>query len=108
MDNEERINVETQLELERISELQRNKAEFEKLGDNGMGFKYLFVIIVQFALLLAANSFFTIDSELFQIFVVIIIAVPAVQGIVKAESNRTNRRMDLLLKIIKQEQSKNT
>jgi hypothetical protein len=108
MDNEERINVETQLELERISELQRNKVEFEKLGDNSMGFKDFFAVIVPFGLLLAANSVFTIDSEFFPILVVILFAVPAVQGIVKAESNRTNRRMDLLLKIIKQEQSKNT
>ncbi|MBA6304672.1 hypothetical protein [Colwellia sp. MB02u-14] len=108
MDNEEIINVETQLELERISELQRNKVEFEKLGDSGIGFKDLFAILVSFGLLLAANSFFTIDSELFQILAVILFAVPAIQGIVKAESNRTNRRMDLLLKIIKQEQSKNT
>jgi len=106
MDNDEIIKLEAQLELERISELQRNKIEFEKLGDSNIGFKEFLAIIVPFGLILIANNLFTIDSELLQIFIVIFFASIFVQGLVKAENKKTNRRIDLLLKIIKQEQNK--
>jgi hypothetical protein len=107
MDNEEIIKVETQLELERISELQRNKIEFEKLGDN-KGVHFFFAFVVLFGLLFVAKSIFTIDGEFFQTLIVVLTASMFVHIIVIAESNRANRRMDLLLKIIKQEKSKNT
>ena len=100
--------VEAKIELERISELQKYKEEFEKLGSKDWGLKDFLSVIAPFGLLLIANSLFTIESELFQIMCVIFFASPFVQGMVTAESKKTNRRIDLLLKIIKQEQSKNT
>jgi len=108
MDNDDVKMVEAKIELERISELQKYKEEFDKLGSNDWGLKDFLSIIAPFGLLLLANSFFTIESELFQIMCVIFIASSFVQGMVTAESKKTNRRIDLLLKIIKQEQSKNT
>lgn len=108
MDNDEVKIVEAKIELERISELQKYKEEFDKLGSNDWGLKDFISIIAPFGLLLLANSFFTIESELFQIMLVIFIASSFVQGMVTAESKKTNRRIDLLLKIINQEQSENT
>ena len=100
--------VEAKIELERISELQKYKEEFEKLGSKDWGLKDFLSVIAPFGLLPIANSLFTIESELFQIMCVIFFASSFVQGMVTAESKKTNRRIDLLLKIIKQEQSENT
>ena len=108
MDNDDVKMVEAKIELERISDLQKYKEEFDKLGSNDWGLKDLLSIIAPFGLLLIANSFFTIETELFQIMCVIFFASSFVQGMVTAESKKTNRRIDLLLKIIKQDQSKNT
>ena len=94
--------VEAQMELDRISELQKYKEEFEKLGANDWGFKDFLSLIAPFGLLLIANSFFTIESELLKVMCVILVASSFVQGMVTAESKKTNRRIDLLLKIIKQ------
>ena len=108
MDNDDVKMVEAKIELERISELKKYKEEFDKLGSNDWGLKDFLSTIAPLGLLLAANSLFTIESELFQIMCVFFIASSLVQGMVTAESKKTNRRIDLLLKIIKQEQSKNT
>jgi hypothetical protein len=108
MDKDEIKRIEAQIEFRRISEFQKYKEEFDKLGSNDWGLKDFLSIIAPFGLLLLANSFFTIESELFQIMCVIFIASSFVQGMVTAESKKTNRRIDLLLKIIKQDQSKNT
>ncbi|PKG84276.1 hypothetical protein CXF85_08720 [Colwellia sp. 75C3] len=108
MDNDDVKMVEAKIELERISELQKYKEEFDKLGSNDWGIKDFLSIIAPLGLLLIANSLFTIEPELFQIMSVIFIASSFVQSIVTAERKKTNRRIDLLLKIIKQDQSKNT
>lgn len=108
MDNDDVKMVEAKIELERISDLQKYKEEFDKLGSNDWRLKDFLSIIAPFGLLLIANSFFTIEAELFQIMCVIFFASSFVQGMATAESKKTNRRMDLLLKIIKQDQSKNT
>ena len=100
--------VEAKLELDRISELEKDKEEFDKLGANDWGLKDFLSVVAPFGLLLIANNFFTIESELFQVMCVIFFASSFVQGMVTAESKKTNRRINLLLKIIKQEQSKNT
>jgi len=108
MDNDDIRMVEAKIELERISKLQNDKEEFDKLDSNGWGLKDFLSIIAPFGLLLIANSFFTIESELFQIMCAIFFALSVVQGMVKDESKKTNRRINLLFKIIEQEQSKNT
>jgi hypothetical protein len=75
MDNDDVKIVEAKIELERISELQKYKEEFDKLGSNDWGLKDFLSLIAPFGLLLLANSFFTIESELFQIMCVIFVAL---------------------------------
>ena len=75
MDNDDVKMVEAKIELERISDLQKYKEEFDKLGSNHWGLKDFLSIIAPFGLLLIANSFFTIEAELFQIMCVIFFAL---------------------------------
>lgn len=49
------------------------------------------------------NIFFEINSELFQIICIIFFASTFVHGMVIAESRKTNRRIDLLIQMLKQE-----
>ncbi len=58
MDNDDVKMVEAKMELERISELQKYKEEFDKLGSNDWGLKDLLSIIAPFGLLLHNNLSF--------------------------------------------------
>ena len=107
MDNEELLNVKAKIEFDKMSARQNDLEEFHKLGSKDIGFKDILLLIAPFAFLLIANSFFEIDSGLLQVLCVVFFASSFVQGMVAAESRKTNRRIDLLLQIIKQERSKN-
>ena len=67
MNNDDTLKVEVQMELERISELQKNKEEFDKLGLNIIGLRNFLIILVPYGLLMVVYAFFEIESELFQI-----------------------------------------
>lgn len=91
------------LEIEHLAELQKYKDEFEKLGKNDWGLKDLISIFLPFALLSIANSFYDIDTELIQIICVIFFSSAVVQGMIREQAKKTNRRIDLLVKIINHE-----
>jgi hypothetical protein len=55
-------------------------------------------------LLSIANSFYDIETEIFQIICFIFLASAVVQGMIREQTKKTNRRIDLLLKIINHEQ----
>jgi len=92
------------LEIEHIAELQKYKDEFETLGNNDWGLKDLISIFLPFILLSIANSFYNIETEIFQIICFIFLASAVVQGMIREQTKKTNRRIDLLLKIINHEQ----
>ena len=92
------------LEIEHIAELQKYKDEFETLGNNDWGLKDLISIFLPFILLSIANSFYDIETEIFQIICFIFLASAVVQGMIREQTKKTNRRIDLLLKIINHEQ----
>ncbi|ATG56898.1 MULTISPECIES: hypothetical protein [Pseudoalteromonas] len=96
--------IKANLDIEHIAELQKYKDEFETLGKNDWGLKYLISIFLPFALLSIANSFYDIDTELIQIICVIFFTSAVVQSMIREQTKKTNRRIDLLLKIIKHEQ----
>ena len=96
--------IKANLEIEHIAELQKYKDEFEMLGKNDWGLKDLISIFLPFALLSIANSFYDIDTELIQIICVIFFTSAVVQSMIREQTKKTNRRIDLLLKIIKHEQ----
>jgi len=108
MDNEELLRVNAKIKFDEVVAGQKDLEEFNKLGSKNVELKGLLLAFLPFGFLMVANSFFTIDTELFQVLCIIFFASSVVQGIVTAESKKTNRRIDLLLKIIKQNQSKNT
>lgn len=108
MDNEELLNVKAKIEFDKMSAHQNDLEEFHRLGSKDVGIKDILLVIAPFAFLLIANSIFEIDSDLFQVLCIIFFASSFVQAMVAAESKKTNRRIDLLFKIIKQNQSKNT
>ena len=91
-------------EIEHIAELQKYKDAFETLAKNDWGLKDLISIFLPFALLSIANSFYDIDTELIQIICVIFFTSAVVQSMIREQTKKTNRRIDLLLKIIKHEQ----
>ena len=93
--------VEAKIELERIAELQKYKDEFEKLGVNDWGAKDFLAIIIPFVLLLIVENFYVIESDLFKMIYVIFLVSALVQVMIAAQAKKTNRRIDLLLKIIK-------
>ena len=101
MDNEELLNVKA--EFEEMIANQNMIAEFDKLGSTNNVLIDILAVITPLFLLLLASFYFTIDPELFQMLVLIFIASSAVQGMVTAESKKTNRRIDLLVKILKKE-----
>ncbi|OUS71536.1 hypothetical protein B5G52_11360 [Pseudoalteromonas sp. A601] len=96
--------VMAKLEIEHLAELQKYKDEFEKLGKNDWGLKDLISILLPFVLLSIANSFYDIETELFQIICFIFVVSAMVQGMIREGTKKTNRRIDLLVKIIKHEQ----
>ncbi|CAM3854586.1 MULTISPECIES: hypothetical protein [Pseudoalteromonas] len=96
--------VKAKLEIEHIAELQKYKDEFEKLGKNDWGLKDLISIFLPFVLLSIANSFYDIETELFQIICFIFMVSAMVQGMIRDQTKKTNRRIDLLVKIIKYDQ----
>ena len=96
--------IKANLEIEHIAELQKYKDAFETLAKNDWGLKDLISIFLPFALLSIANSFYDIDTELIQIICVIFFTSAVVQSMIREQTKKTNRRIDLLLKIIKHEQ----
>ena len=73
--------IKANLEIEHIAELQKYKDEFEMLGKNDWGLKDLISIFLPFILLSIANSFYNIETEIFQIICFIFLASAVVQGL---------------------------
>ena len=97
--------VEAQIALDKIKAHQTDLDEFNKLGSKNVAIREILLIIAPFVLLLIANNFFEIESELFQVLCILFFASSCVQIMVTAESKKTNRRIDLLHKMLKQDQS---
>jgi len=106
--DDELLKVNAKIEFDKVVAYQKDLEEFNKLGSKHVEFRDFILVMLPLGLLLLTNYFFKIDSELFQVLCVLFVASSFVQSMVTAESKKTNRRIDLLLKIIKQEQSKNT
>ena len=68
--------------------------------------KIFFFFVAPLGLLFLANNF--IDIENFQIWCGVLVMFSIVQGMVTAESKKINRRIDLLLKIMNQENEQNS
>ena len=68
--------------------------------------KIFFFFVAPLGLLFLANIF--IDIENLQIWCGVLVMFSIVQGMVTAESKKINRRIDLLLKIMNQENEQNS
>jgi hypothetical protein len=106
MDNDELLKINAKITFDEILANQKDLEEFNKLGSKNEEVRDFILTVMPFGFLILANIFFTIDTELFQVLCIIFFASSVVQGMVTAESKKTNRRIDLLLKIINQDQSK--
>ena len=103
MDNDDQFNVKAKIEYDQMAKHQKDIDEFNNLGSKSIGIKDIFQVIAPLILLLLASQFFKIDSDTLMVMYVIFAASSVVQGMVTAESKKVNRRIDLLLKILKQE-----
>mgnify|MGYP000630674911 CR=1 FL=1 len=108
MENDELLNAKAKIEFDKMTAHQKDLVEFNRLGGQGSGFKDLLLATAPFAMLLITNSVFEIEPELFQLLCILIFASSFVQSMVTAQSKKNNRRIDLLYKIIKQENNKNS
>ena len=109
MDNDELLKAKGKVEFEEMTANQNMIAEFNKLGSTNNVIIDILAVIAPCFLFLLATFYFTIDPELFQVLLVVFISSSAIQGMVTAESKKTNRRIDLLVKILKHERErKNT
>jgi len=102
-DDDVKLNIKAKIEYEQMTIHQKVIDEFNSLGSKSVGIKDILLVISPFALLLLASQFVDIDSGTLNVMYIAFVASAFVQGMVTAESKKVNRRMDLLLKILKQE-----
>jgi hypothetical protein len=109
MDNEEKLNVEAKIEYDKMTKHQKDIEEFNNLGSKSFGIKDILQNIAPLTLLIISQRFLNIDPDTYKVMLIIFSASFFVQTMVTAESKKVNRRIDLLLEILKQERgSKNT
>jgi len=103
MDNDEQLNIKAKIEYDDMVSHQKDIDEFNKLGSTEVGIKDVLQIIAPLIMLLIAGQFFDIDRDTYRVMFVLFTASCLVQGMVTRESKKVNRRIELLLKILKQE-----
>ncbi len=109
MDNDDQLSVKAKVEYDQMTKHQKDIDEFNNLGSKNVGIKDILQILAPLVLLIITGQFLEIDSDTYKVMFVIFTASTFVQGMVTAESKKVNRRIDLLLKILKQEREhKNT
>lgn len=92
--------IKAKLEIEYIAELQKYNDEFETLGKNDWGLKDLILILLPFVLLSIANSFYDIETELFQIICFIFLALAVVQGMIREQNKKQIAELICFLKLL--------
>lgn len=105
MNSEVQLNVKAKVEYDQMAKHQKDVDEFNNLGSKDVGLKDIMQILAPLVLLLLAGQFLEIDSNAYKVMYVIIIVSAFVQVKVSAESKKVNRRIDLLLKILKQDRN---
>ena len=109
MDNDGQLSVKAKVEYDQMIKHQKDIDEFNSLGSKSVGIKDILQILAPLVLLIIAGQFLEIDSDTYKVMFVIFTASTFVQAMVTAETKKVNRRIDLLLKILKQEREhKNT
>ena len=109
MDNEDQINIKAKIEYDQMIKHQSAIEEFKSLGSKTFGIKDILQFIAPFILLMISQRLFNIDSDTYQLVLVIFVAITFVQVMIAAENKKVNRRIELLLEILKQERGdKNT
>ncbi|NQZ90422.1 MAG: hypothetical protein HRT54_22895 [Colwellia sp.] len=109
MENDEQLKVEAKIEYDQMTKHQKNIDEFNNLGSKSFGIKDILQIITPFGLLFIAQRFLNVDPDTLKIMFITLFATSFVQTMITAESKKVNRRIDLLLEILKQERgNKNT
>jgi len=103
MDNDEQLSVKAKIEYDQMKMHQQDIDEFNNLGSINIGIKDIFQVLAPLLLLVLVSQFVNIDSDTLNVMYVIFVASAFVQGMVSAESKKVNRRIDLLLKILKTE-----
>ncbi|MFT6908833.1 MAG: hypothetical protein ACJAS1_005540 [Oleiphilaceae bacterium] len=103
MDNDEIIDVNAKIEYDKMAKLQKYRDEFEKLSPHRSVLIDSILGLLPFVLLMLANYFLDIESQLLQILFAITFVISTVQGTVIHESRKTNQRIDLLSEIVKKE-----
>ena len=76
------------------------KLEFEQLRPKPYGIKDLLSIVFVFSILLWSVNKFVPDSGMHPIFSLFIIVIVGIQSSIVRENRKTNKRIDLLSKII--------
>jgi hypothetical protein len=109
MDDDEHLDIKAKMAMHQMTATQKDIDEFNNLGSKNFGIKDVLQAFVPFALLLISTRFVDFETDTFYVVLAIVAISSFVQGMVRAESIKVNRRIDLLLKIIKQEhKQKNT
>lgn len=103
MDNDEQLKTKGKIEFDLMLSHQKDIDEFNKLGSTEIGIKDILLIIAPLVLLLIMGLFIDIDRDTYSVMFVLFTAYSIVQGMVTRESKKVNRRIELLLRILKQE-----
>lgn len=108
MDNDEQLKIKARIEYDDMVSHQKDIDEFNELGSTDIGIKDVLLIIAPLIMLFVAGQFIDIDADTYKVMFVLFTASCLVQGMVTRESKKVNRRIELLLRIIKQERKQKT
>ena len=103
MDKDEHLDIKAKMAMHQTTIAQKDIDEFNNLGSKSFGIRDILQAFIPLALILLSSRFVDFETETFYVMLGIFAISSFVQGMVRAESIKVNRRIDLLLKIIKQE-----
>ena len=103
MENNEIKKVNAQIQCEQIAAYQRDVIEFTKLGKRHSSLWFFVFGVMPFAGIFYLSSVFDITTELFNLLCLFSLLFSFVIGLIKTEIENTNRRIDLLQKIHRQD-----
>lgn len=106
MDKENLQKVEAEIAFKNVAATQAINQELNDLRPNPHGIKANISNVIFIGILFYSISLFDVPSGLYPVFALVLTALIGVQSSLQRDNIRTNRRIDLLLKIIREQKSK--
>lgn len=105
MDSEIIDKIKTEVKIKNIIAAQRIRKEFNSLRPNPFKFRRIAINVALACSLLYSAFLFKAESELFPMCSIVIIALVGLQSSLLRENRKTHKRIDLLLKIIENQET---